>query len=637
MICLLLLFYTVESLWRERQTRLAAISLATPVRTGSVLLGKALANGLVAVVVVLVEFAAAAGFLLYQGKVGVELWPFVLVWGVLLVPTVWAWTAFVMATLSLTRNRYTTYAVCLAALIFTGYRLVSGKMNWVGNWPLFGAVEWSDISVLEFDRAALWLNRVFVLGLAVLFTALTARFYARRDLDPSRPGPPAPARPPCSGRRSGSCRWPSCRWPPGRPLGEGRPRLPGGGDQAARERLLAEEPGDLPRLAAARHHGRRRRRRPRPAARAAQGRRGRTTWSTTRTSRCGRSRSPAGLHWESPALDPATARTSQPDNRAGLYVFTPPAPLAPGANGPARLHVRGGVPRRHPEAGGRHERVHPPLGRGPHQLRHQLRAGARVLRARSGSTRTTSTSRRNTPTTSIAGQTESVPRQPDAVPRRGSRSPARPTSPGTRWGPSTSDTVKDGLPHDRLGERPSGQLLQHRRRPLGGPPRRRGPPSTTTRRTPTTSTEMVEALDAARKYYSDWFRPYPWRELKLSEFPALASYAQGFPTDITFSESIGFLTRERPQGQRGLHGHRARGRAPVVGQHGRARQGAGRQPALGGDRALLDAAPVRAGQGPSRPRSSSPRRSRTATPRAARPTPSGRSSRPTAPATATRP
>ncbi|HET9950292.1 MAG TPA: M1 family aminopeptidase, partial [Candidatus Eisenbacteria bacterium] len=35
----------------------------------------------------------------------------------------------------------------------------------------------------------------------------------------------------------------------------------------------------------------------------------------------------------------------------------------------------------------------------------------------------------------------------------------------------------------------------------------------------------------------------PWRELKLSEFPALAGYAQGFGTNITFSENIGFLTK----------------------------------------------------------------------------------------------
>ncbi len=56
------------------------------------------------------------------------------------------------------------------------------------------------------------------------------------------------------------------------------------------------------------------------------------------------------------------------------------------------------------------------------------------------------------------------------------------------------------------------------------------------------------ALDGARKYYSEWFREFPWNELKLSEFPALATYAQGFPTDITFSEGIGFLTQQEETG-----------------------------------------------------------------------------------------
>ncbi len=56
--------------------------------------------------------------------------------------------------------------------------------------------------------------------------------------------------------------------------------------------------------------------------------------------------------------------------------------------------------------------------------------------------------------------------------------------------------------------------------------------------------EIARTLEAARRHYSEWFHPYPWRELRLSEFPALAAYAQGFPTNITFSEGIGFLTRE---------------------------------------------------------------------------------------------
>jgi aminopeptidase N len=60
--------------------------------------------------------------------------------------------------------------------------------------------------------------------------------------------------------------------------------------------------------------------------------------------------------------------------------------------------------------------------------------------------------------------------------------------------------------------------------------------------------ELMLALNGARKYFSLWFREYPWKELKLSEFPAMSTYAQGFPTDITFSEGIGFLTRQEKTG-----------------------------------------------------------------------------------------
>jgi hypothetical protein len=58
---------------------------------------------------------------------------------------------------------------------------------------------------------------------------------------------------------------------------------------------------------------------------------------------------------------------------------------------------------------------------------------------------------------------------------------------------------------------------------------------------------MVQALAGARRWYSEWFAPYPWRELRLSEFAGLRNYAQGSPTNITFSEGVGFLTRGEPR------------------------------------------------------------------------------------------
>ena len=59
--------------------------------------------------------------------------------------------------------------------------------------------------------------------------------------------------------------------------------------------------------------------------------------------------------------------------------------------------------------------------------------------------------------------------------------------------------------------------------------------------------EMIDAMNAARRWYGEWYGTYPWRTLKISEFPGLASYAQGFPSNISFSEDIGFLTKSEPK------------------------------------------------------------------------------------------
>jgi len=70
-------------------------------------------------------------------------------------------------------------------------------------------------------------------------------------------------------------------------------------------------------------------------------------------------------------------------------------------------------------------------------------------------------------------------------------------------------------------------------------------------RTPHNVATMVDALDDARKSYSTWFGPYPWENLRVTEFPGLAGYAQGFPGNITFSETIGYLSRPVEEGEEG--------------------------------------------------------------------------------------
>ena len=165
-LCLLLMFYGVESLERERKTRLGNILQAAPFRSGAVLLGKAVALIVVAAPIILAVALGGVIAMLIQQQVRPSITPFLLYWGLLLVPTIALWIAFVMAIHSLTQSRYTTYAVSLGVIMLTGYGLGTDQLNWVGNWPLWRAVRPSDMSVMELDRRAMVLSRVMAIGLA---------------------------------------------------------------------------------------------------------------------------------------------------------------------------------------------------------------------------------------------------------------------------------------------------------------------------------------------------------------------------------------------------------------------------------------------------------------------------------------
>ena len=137
-------------------------------------------NGVVVLAVLLATLAVAWMVMLNQGGViGMDLGPFLLVWGLLLTPTVVLWVSFLLAAYAVTRNAYGTYAVGFAALGLTVWALVENRMTWAGNWGLFGVLTWTDMGLFPMDRQALVLNRLMALGLAALFLYLACRLFAR--------------------------------------------------------------------------------------------------------------------------------------------------------------------------------------------------------------------------------------------------------------------------------------------------------------------------------------------------------------------------------------------------------------------------------------------------------------------------
>lgn len=539
LLVFLLMFYTVESIERDMGSGSAPILYATPIPTASILFGKALANSVVGVFMVVATFLGCTIALLIQGKVGLDLGPFLLVWGLLLVPTFLVWTSFILAVRAITGQRYATYGIGLAVVAFTGYKLILGEVNWVGNWPLWGALAWSDMGAFQLDTRALLLNRLMALGLTALFTVIAVQVFQRRQTDaiatlhraaPRQIGRAALRLAPVAlvPLVCGIALWLAVQ------DGFQGDAYDKKGRDYWKKNLATWLDAPQPALTRAELDLRFE-----PERRWFRNQ-GTYELINDREEPLARFALTGGPHWKEVKWT-LNGKPYEPEDQAGLYVFTPPGPLPPGGRLRVGFRFEGTFPEGVTENGG-----------GTNEF--ILPAGV-VL---------TSFSPSFTP---ALGYFEEIGRKEDEndyEPRdylpdfylgktdagfglnRSYTTRIRITGPAEyTWnsvGTRTSDKLENGL---RTVVWESDRPVRFFNVVAGRWKEKRGK-GTVLYYHPEHGynvDEMSATLDAARQWYSTWFHPYPWHELKLSEFANLDTYAQGFPTNITFSEGIGFLTK----------------------------------------------------------------------------------------------
>ncbi len=544
LICLLQLFYMVESLQRERGTGFAPIAYATPLRTASLLFGKALANTLVGLAVVGAVLAGCAIDLAVQGRVAFDIRPFLITWGLLLVPTFLVWTTFVSASYAATGNRFGAYGLGLGALMLTGWFQVRGKMNWVANWDLWSSVRWSDMSVYEMDRLALVLNRCLALGLSVFFIALTVRLFARREADPTRIL--HALRPAGLGRAAlgmapfalaplvlGVTLWLQVQ--KGDEVGAGRKRAHDYWKQNVATWADAPIPGlagvDLDVWL--------------EPQRSAFKVKGEYALVNRRDQPLARIPITVGAGWDSLSWTMAGVSV-KPESRSGLYVFTPDHAMQPNDTLRIGFSYQSRFPRAVSKNGGRQMFFVLPSSvvltgfDGPDFV--PIVGFLKEI----GIEKENRTDPKVFPADFYLGVT-----------------PAFITA-GEQWYPVK---MRVDLPADFRANAPgvllSDEVKGNRRvmrwetdhpvrlfNLIAGRWKEKKGDGVTLYYHPAHGynvDEMMQAMEGARRYFSEWFTPYPWRDLRLSEFPDLARYAQGPPSNITFSEGIGFLTKSEPK------------------------------------------------------------------------------------------
>lgn len=547
LVSMMILFYTTESLQRERSTGFGSIAYATPLRTGALLAGKAAANSVLALAIIVACLLGCMVILGVQGKVPLTLTPFALVWGLLLVPTFLLWTSFVCAVQSLTSNRYVTYTIGLATMIGTGWAQSRGHMNWVWNWNLWGVLRWSDIATFQYDRVPLVLNRILWLGVTALLTVLAVRWFERRERDASRvvhalrPGALAHA-----------------VWSVAPllvlPLAAGAVlglRVHEGYEGDVMKKKFKDywvknietwRNAPTPELAAADVAVDLF---PEKRAFDVQGSFDLVNRTGSPLTRFPVTVNPAwkGLRW---TLDGESLQT---EDRAGLHIVTLRAPLAEGG----RVKLGFGYRAEQPSGISRN---------GGAQMEFNLPESI-VLTAIDGPT-----------LVPILGYRENVGVEDDKNkpdPREwptdwyvGDSKAALPMA-ASWFDCHLTVSVPAGLQVNATGEKVADRVANGRRTTewrtdhpvrlfnlIAGRWAEKSRDGCTVyydARHPYNVDEMLDALVAARRWYGEWFAPLPWKSLRVSEFAGLPTYAQAPPGNISFSENIGFLAKSEPESQ----------------------------------------------------------------------------------------
>ena len=539
LLVLLLMFYTVESIERDQGSGCAAILHATPVRTASLLFGKSLANSVVGLFMVLATFIGCLIALLVQGKVGLDLWPFFLVWGLLLTPTFLLWTSFILAVRAVTGERYATYAVGVGVVVYTSYKLLVGEVNWVGNWPIWGALNWTDMGGFDLNARALVLNRLMALGATVLFTVIAVKAFQRRQRDAivtfHRLAPQQIGR--ALFRLSPLALVPVLcgvtLWLAVEDGFQGRAYEKKGRDYWKKNLatwLDAPQPAlahvDLDLKIEPEHrrfHNK-----------------GTYELINDREAPLTRFALTPGLHCKTVQWT-LNGKPYEPDNRAGLYVFTPPGAFPPGARLRVGFELEGTFPEGITRNGGGTGEFILPSGVVLTSFTPSFTPVIGYIEDYGRKEDENDYEARDYPPDHYLGKTDAAfGLNRSYTTRIRLTGPAEYTwnSVGTR----TSYKEENGM---ATAVWESDRPVRFFNVVAGRWTERRGKDTVIYHHPEHTYNidEMSAALDAARQWYSAWFHPYPWKELKLSEFPNLATYAQGFPTNITFSEGIGFLTK----------------------------------------------------------------------------------------------
>ena len=171
----LIVFYTGEAMHRDREVKVQPIVWSMPAQNSVLLLSKCFATALLALSLLAAVGLIAMVIQVLRGHTPVDLSAYVIVYGIVVVPSIIFLTALVVALNSVLRNKYLVYVVAIATGAGLLYLYNIGNNHWSYNPLLYRLWTYANVT-----STPMLLYRLYCLALAVVFLAVAHLFFPRR-------------------------------------------------------------------------------------------------------------------------------------------------------------------------------------------------------------------------------------------------------------------------------------------------------------------------------------------------------------------------------------------------------------------------------------------------------------------------
>ena len=176
----LTVFYTGEAMHRDRELRVEPLLWSAPAPNYALLLSKFLATVLLNLALIASVAFVAVGLQFYKGDTPVAPSGYLLVYALVLLPSVVVIAAFAVLLNVLLRDKYLTYAVSIAAGIGLFYLYSQGYRHWLYNPVLYQLWTYVDLTNAGSNQTRILTHRVYWLAIACACLTLAHVLFERQ-------------------------------------------------------------------------------------------------------------------------------------------------------------------------------------------------------------------------------------------------------------------------------------------------------------------------------------------------------------------------------------------------------------------------------------------------------------------------